>query len=76
MYIFAGDYSGRSRWTRLAMVKQVALGQCWNNRSIIWDEYEVLNPGYVTPQMPKSNPTIMAVMGMLNTVYLPRGECV
>lgn len=69
-----GDDSGPSRFTRLALTKEAAQSECWRNTSLIFPKlYETLSPGYILKGFPASNPTIMTVMGILNTVYLPRG---
>ncbi|KAF8061948.1 hypothetical protein HT031_004208 [Scenedesmus sp. PABB004] len=69
-----GDYSGPSRFTRLALVKEAALGECWRNTSALFPKlYETANPDYVWKGAPASNPTLLTVLGIINTVYLPNG---
>ena len=68
-----GDYSRPSRFTRLAMLRTAALNNCWNDTSFYFNDSEPLSPGFVPEGFPKNNPSLLAVMGVLNTAYLPRG---
>jgi hypothetical protein len=70
-----GDYSGPSRYTRLAMVKKYATEKaCWTNESVIAQgEKEELNPAYVVDGQPAANQALLAALQVTNTAYLPRG---
>uniref|UniRef100_A0A383VDA6 Choloylglycine hydrolase/NAAA C-terminal domain-containing protein n=1 Tax=Tetradesmus obliquus TaxID=3088 RepID=A0A383VDA6_TETOB len=69
-----GDYSGPSRFTRLALMKGAADSECWSAKSLLFPQlFETLSPAYVFKGAPAANQAMLAVMGILNTVYLPRG---
>lgn len=72
---FPGDYSGPSRYTRLALVKKYGTeAACWTNNSLIAKgKKEDLNPAYVGGKLPDTNQALLAALGVTNTVYLPRG---
>ncbi|WIA33514.1 hypothetical protein OEZ86_006639 [Tetradesmus obliquus] len=69
-----GGYSGPSRFTRLARMKGAADSECWSAKSLLFPQlFETLSPAYVFKGAPAANQAMLAVMGILNTVYLPRG---
>lgn len=72
---FPGDYSGPSRYTRLALVKKYGTeAACWTNDSLIAKgKKEPLNPAFIQGKLPDTNQALLAAMGITNTVYLPRG---
>jgi len=67
----AGDYTSASRFIRMAMLKRAALSSCWATE--FSGEQQRLSPGVVPGGYPATNPTLLAVMGILQSVYLPRG---
>ena len=70
-----GDYSGPSRFTRMALtLKYATKPTCWDATSMLdKKEKETLNPAYVPAGLPKTNEALLAVLGVTNQVYLPRG---
>lgn len=69
----AGDYSSPSRFTRMAMVRAAALATCWP--TVAGNESQLLSPGTLPGrQYPQHSPALLAVLGITQTVYLPRGE--
>jgi penicillin V acylase-like amidase (Ntn superfamily) len=71
-----GDYSGPSRFTRMALtLKYATQPTCWDATSMLnKNEKETLNPAFVpSGGAPRTNQALLAVMGITNQVYLPRG---
>jgi penicillin V acylase-like amidase (Ntn superfamily) len=70
-----GGYSGPERFTRMALtLKYATNASCWNDDSLMAKgQKEKLNPAYVAPGLPTSNQALLAVAGISNQVYLPRG---
>uniref|UniRef100_A0A383W1E2 Choloylglycine hydrolase/NAAA C-terminal domain-containing protein n=1 Tax=Tetradesmus obliquus TaxID=3088 RepID=A0A383W1E2_TETOB len=67
-----GDYSSPSRFTRMAMVRAAALATCWP--TVAGNESQLLSPGTLPGrQYPQHSPALLAVLGITQTVYLPRG---
>ncbi|WIA30864.1 hypothetical protein OEZ86_000919 [Tetradesmus obliquus] len=61
-----------SRFTRMAMVRAAALATCWP--TLAGNESQLLSPGTLPGrQYPQHNPALLAVLGITQTVYLPRG---
>jgi hypothetical protein len=73
MLLFAGDYSSPNRFTRMAMIRAATLATCWP--TVAANETQLLSPGN-TPnsQYPEHAPSLLAVLGITQSVYLPRGE--
>eukprot|EP00775_Hariotina_reticulata_P012809 gene12809-12937_t len=71
MWIMPGDYSSSSRFIRMAMLSTAAQHSCWSTQGA--GELQQLSPGTVPKGYPTTNPTLLAVVGMLQSVYLPRG---
>lgn len=70
-----GDYSGLSRFTRMALtLKYATAPTCWSADSLIEKgQTEKLNPAYIAPGLPHTNQALLAAMGITNQGYLPRG---
>jgi hypothetical protein len=57
----------------MAMVRAAALATCWP--SVAGNETQLLSPGTLPGrQYPEHSPALLAVLGIVQTVYLPRGE--
>jgi hypothetical protein len=69
-----GDYSSRSRFTRMALLRAATLKACWPTQ--VGNDTQTLSPGVLPPggSYPADNPALLAVLGVLQPVYLPRGE--
>lgn len=70
--LVAGNFSSPSRFTRMAMLKTAAVGTCWPTEA--GGEVQQLSPGTVPDGYPAASPTLLAVMGIIQSVYLPRGK--
>lgn len=69
-----GDFSSPSRFTRMALtLKYGTRPTCWNSTSILDGTQEPLNPAYVPAGAPPHNQALLAIMGITNEGYLPRG---
>jgi penicillin V acylase-like amidase (Ntn superfamily) len=70
-----GGYSGPERFARMALtLKYATNASCWTDDSLIAKgQKEKLNPAYVAPGLPRTNQALLAVAGISNQVYLPRG---
>jgi hypothetical protein len=74
VYFFsAGDYSSPNRFTRMAMIRAATLATCWP--TVAANETQLLSPGSLpNSQYPQHAPALLAVLGITQSVYLPRGE--
>ncbi|KAF6252781.1 nucleophile aminohydrolase [Scenedesmus sp. NREL 46B-D3] len=67
-----GDYSSLSRFTRMAMVRAATLATCWPTTA--GNETQLLSPGALpSEQYPEHSPALLAVLGIVQAAYLPRG---
>jgi hypothetical protein len=57
----------------MAMVRAAALASCWP--TVAGNETQLLSPGTIpSKQYPEHSPALLAVLGIVQTVYLPRGK--
>eukprot|EP00878_Enallax_costatus_P041992 GHUV01048937.1.p1 GENE.GHUV01048937.1~~GHUV01048937.1.p1 ORF type:complete len:296 (+),score=64.01 GHUV01048937.1:336-1223(+) len=70
-WVMPGDYSSQSRFIRLAMIKTATSRECWP--TTVMDEKQRLSPGFVPRGYPAASPALLAVIGIQQSVYLPRG---